>query len=110
MTHFLFLEKGAQMRDTQRAPREKVAGDAAPALPIRPGEPTDGAAAPGLLYLVLPMGDGYRVFRAPLEEVADLPVPADRAPLTSPGAPPRDGAGRSTHRCPTRFDEPFRAH
>jgi len=78
MTHFLFLEKGAQMRDTQRAPREKVAGDSAPAVPLRPGEPTDSVAGPGLLYLVLPMGDGYRVFRAPLEEVADLPMPADR--------------------------------
>jgi hypothetical protein len=65
MTHFLFLEKGAQQRDPQRASREKSS---------RARRQEDAAAAPAFVFLVLPGPDGYRVLRAALEDVAEIPA------------------------------------
>ena len=74
MTHFLFLEKGAQLRDAQRAQRDKSGRDSSSSRSRRRDE--GASAAPAVLFLMVPAGDGYRVLRAALEEVADIPASA----------------------------------
>jgi hypothetical protein len=69
MTHFLFLEKGARVRDADRASAEKAGRRATPSRRRR-GE----AANPGFLLLMLPSTDGYRVLKASLEEVIEIPA------------------------------------
>jgi two-component system response regulator MtrA len=73
MTHFLFLEKGAQLRDAQRAQRDKSSRDGA-APRSRRQENAAATAAPALVFLMLPTANGYRVLRAALEEVAEIPA------------------------------------
>jgi hypothetical protein len=69
MTHFLFLEKGAQLRDAQRG---KPARDGSPSRSRRREE--TASAAPAVLFLMVPTGDGYRVMRASLEDVVEIPA------------------------------------
>ena len=80
MTHFLFLEKGAQLRDAQRAQRDKSGRDGSPSRSRRRDE--GASAAQAVMFLMVPTGDGYRVLRAALEEVAEIPSSA----LASGGA------------------------
>ena len=72
MTHFLVLEKGAQSRDTQRAQHEKGARDGSTSQPRRHEE--IAVQPPAFLYLMVPNGDGYRVLRAALEGVVEIPA------------------------------------
>jgi two-component system response regulator MtrA len=69
MTHFLFLEKGAQLRDAQRA---KSGRDGSASRSRRRDDAA--ASAPAVLFLMVPTGDGYRVMRASLEDVVDIPA------------------------------------
>src|SRR5215210_3817321 len=69
MTHFLFLEKGARVRDADRASSDKAGRGATPSRRRR-----SEAADPGFLLLMLPSTDGYRVLRASLEEVIEIPA------------------------------------
>ena len=74
MTHFLFLGKGAQLRDVQRAQRDKSGRDGSSS---RSRRREDGiSAAPAVMFLMVPTGEGYRVLRAALEEVAEIPASA----------------------------------
>jgi two-component system, OmpR family, alkaline phosphatase synthesis response regulator PhoP len=67
MTHFLFLEKGAQARDAGRTPREKSA------MSARSRRRAEAAAeAPAFVFLVVPQAGGYRVLRAALEDVGEI--------------------------------------
>jgi hypothetical protein len=70
MTHFLFLEKGAQ-RDAQRAQREKTSRDGASSRSRR-HEEASTAAAPAFLFLMVPSASGYRVMRATLEDIGEI--------------------------------------
>jgi two-component system response regulator MtrA len=72
MTHFLFLEKGAQLRDAQRTQRDKSARDGSTPRSRRHEEAS--GTAPAVLFLMLPSNDGYRVLRASFEEVAEIPA------------------------------------
>ena len=71
MTHFLFLEKGA-LRDGERVQREKAPRDGSTSRTRRRKE--TAAADPAFLFLMVPNGDGYRVLRAALEEVVEIPA------------------------------------
>ncbi len=85
MTHFLFLEKGAQLRDTQRAQREKSAREA-PGSRTRRHEESP-APSPAFLVLMVPNGNGYRVLKASLEEIGEIPATeigrGDNGPATA---------------------------
>ena len=70
MTHFLFLEKGALVRDAERMSREKASRTPAAS---RQRHEEVAAVGPGVLLLMLPSTDGYRVLRASLEEVLEIP-------------------------------------
>lgn len=72
MTHFLFLEKGAQLRDGQRVQREKAPRDRSTSRARRSEE--TAAPGPAFLFLMVPNGDGYRVLRAALDEVVEIPA------------------------------------
>lgn len=72
MTHFLFLEKGARLRDAERIRSDKSARRRSARRGARPiGE---AGANPTVLLLMLPSADGYRVLRAELEEVLEIPA------------------------------------
>ena len=70
MTHFLFLEKGARVRDAEPMSREKASRSA---TARRQRREAASNAGPGFLLLMLPDNDGYRVLRASLEEVIEIP-------------------------------------
>ena len=72
MTHFLFLEKGAQLRDAQRAQREKSTREG-PGPRSRRHEESP-AQSPAFLVLMVPNGNGYRVLKASLEEIGEIPA------------------------------------
>jgi len=72
MTHFLFLEKGAQPRDAQRAQREKTAREGSGPRSRRHEE--SSATNPAFLVLMVPNGNGYRVLKASLEEMGEIPA------------------------------------
>ena len=72
MTHFLFLEKGAQLRDGQRVQREKSPRDGSTSRTRRREE--TASPRPAFLFLMVPNGDGYRVLRAALKEVVEIPA------------------------------------
>ena len=72
MTHFLFLEKGAQPREGQRAQREKAARDGSSPRARRHEE--GSAQSPAFLVLMVPNGNGYRVLKASLEEIGEIPA------------------------------------
>jgi DNA-binding response OmpR family regulator len=72
MTHFLFLEKGAQPRDAQRVQREKSAREGSGPRARRHEE--SPAQNPAFLVLMVPTGSGYRVLKASLEEIGEIPA------------------------------------
>ena len=71
MTHFLFLEKGAQLRDAQRVQREKSPREGPGPRSRRHEE--SAAQNPAFLVLMVPNGTGYRVLKASLEEIGEIP-------------------------------------
>ena len=71
MTHFLFLEKGAQLRDAQRVHREKAGRDGSNSRSRRQEEAA--AQNPAFFFLMVPHGTGFRVLKASLEEVGEIP-------------------------------------
>ena len=85
MTHFLVLEKGAPLREAERGEREQPVRGRPPSR-ARLQEPAPAAVLPAFLFLMLPSPDGYRVLRASLEEVVEVPGSEMPGPQSAEGS------------------------